>query len=554
MRETAESRGYEAWHFQAAQTGASRLDDAAAIELLRDIFRAFATGAEAFVFDDTWIYDGATGPWMAYCGALSRRMTAHRYAGEISLGNGETAALFRDGASWFLPLWTEGPEREVSLPLQGAKDLLWTDALNNPLDPPTPDAPKVALGPRPRYLTGTNGDLLNMAALHQVSQIAKAFTRNARYQHYLPDALIHLVEAVGDDPQSGNARNRFFQIIRYLPELESQWHTGALPRTIAVPAIAHLARLARPLCALEEARAQPFLEPMHDTLLSCEEYQSLYLTGSVGTSLASERGDWLLREVQRLTEEARLLAEQDRPIEAGAVATLAEWRARALESAAKAGPLSDAAQELPIEDILVTQADTPAETEGETTEAPTSTETATEATAPASTDPPTPEVETARTLPVPPRENQADAALDPGQPQGTRKVTHTVQRGDTPGGIAKKYGVTLADFIKWNNLRANPIIRIGDTFTLYTQADGAAPTVSAPEAAEAAAPAPELEPGQPPGTKKVVHVVKRGDNPDAIAKSYGVDLADFLKWNKLQRNSIIQIGDKFVAYVPDNGR
>ena len=44
-------------------------------------------------------------------------------------------------------------------------------------------------------------------------------------------------------------------------------------------------------------------------------------------------------EVGRLMAEAERLAKDGRPMEAGAVATLAEWRARALEIAAKAQPL-----------------------------------------------------------------------------------------------------------------------------------------------------------------------------------------------------------------------
>src|SRR5690606_1315463 len=108
-----------------------------------------------------------------------------------------------------------------------------------------------------------------------------------------------------------------------------------------VAALSHLADLARTLCRLEGAREASFLEPLADTLARCEEYQSLYLTGVTTTPQARLRGDWLVQEVRRLMDEAETLAAANAKIEADAVAALAEWRARGLEFATKAGPLSD---------------------------------------------------------------------------------------------------------------------------------------------------------------------------------------------------------------------
>jgi hypothetical protein len=79
---------------------------------------------------------------------------------------------------------------------------------------------------------------------------------------------------------------------------------------------------------------------MNDMLARAREMQSLYLTGTVGMEQPYHRGDWLLQEVKRLNDEAATLAENGARIEAAAVAALCEWRARALEFAAKAGPQS----------------------------------------------------------------------------------------------------------------------------------------------------------------------------------------------------------------------
>jgi hypothetical protein len=110
---------------------------------------------------------------------------------------------------------------------------------------------------------------------------------------------------------------------------------------VATTTLARLARLARTLCQLEAVIGVSFLEPLQDTLARCKEFQSMYLTGVTATPQARQRGDRLVAEVRRLMDEAEALAQLDRRIEADAVAALAEWRARGLEYAAKAGPQSD---------------------------------------------------------------------------------------------------------------------------------------------------------------------------------------------------------------------
>ena len=105
--------------------------------------------------------------------------------------------------------------------------------------------------------------------------------------------------------------------------------------------MAELARLSRTLCRLEGARGATFIEPIQDTLARCDEFVSAYLTGATATPQARARGDWLVGEVRRLMDEVEWLLAAGAKAEADAVAALAEWRARGLEHAVKAGPLSD---------------------------------------------------------------------------------------------------------------------------------------------------------------------------------------------------------------------
>jgi len=132
----------------------------------------------------------------------------------------------------------------------------------------------------------------------------------------------------------------FLALLRGFTTLEEQWHAGKASRSATVAALAALSRLSRSMCVLQQEGGEAFVEPLRKTLARCGEYQSQYLTGSGGAQDARDRGDWLSQEVSRLTAEAETLDKDGRAIEAAAVAAMAEWRARALEFAAKAAPLS----------------------------------------------------------------------------------------------------------------------------------------------------------------------------------------------------------------------
>lgn len=51
-------------------------------------------------------------------------------------------------------------------------------------------------------------------------------------------------------------------------------------------------------------------------------------------------------------------------------------------------------------------------------------------------------------------------------PDGKVKLIYTVKKGDVPGGIARKFGVRLADLNYWNNIRRN-MIRDGQKLVIY---------------------------------------------------------------------------------------
>lgn len=505
MFRVAERAGYEAWQINALDT-APPPESSPGLWITRRIIENLAAGAGQTGCDSALLRQPGENDTLAYISGLAHRFNDFTYAGSLPMQNNGKAFLFRKGVQWLLVAWPGDNPGESAINVGNAADLRLTDPFNNPLSLPTPEngAINLPLDKLPLiYLSGNQGDLLGQVARHEAIRTVSTFQNDADFQQYLPAELIQLAAAIGQNPSGEGARDNFLALLQFLPVLEMQWHAGQIPKNTAVPAIATLARLARALCTIEQDSGDSFVQPLSDTLAKCSEYQSLYLTGSTGTSLAAERGDWLLNEVRRLMDEAEALSAAGAAIEGNAVASLAEWRARQLEFAAKAGPLS----EVPPDQIVLPEEDPSAP------DTPPDTET---------------ELKVDEEEEAAPTQVPADSTPD--------EITHTVARGENPSVIAAKYGVPVDDLLKWNGLTRQSRINIGDKLIIRRGAAAEAPAQTSQES----------EP------RKVVHKVFRNENPYSISKKYGVELDDFFKWNNLKRNAVLRVGQEVVVYVPNN--
>ncbi len=109
-------------------------------------------------------------------------------------------------------------------------------------------------------------------------------------------------------------------------------------------------------------------------------------------------------------------------------------------------------------------------------------------------------------------------------PEAPTRVVYTVRRGDALSEIAQKYGVSVADIKRWNNL-TNNTIRVGQELVLYLS--------------------------EPVAPERVVYTVRRGDTLSEIAQRFGVSVTDIKRWNNLAGNTI-QIGQRLTIY-PEAG-
>lgn len=98
---------------------------------------------------------------------------------------------------------------------------------------------------------------------------------------------------------------------------------------------------------------------------------------------------------------------------------------------------------------------------------------------------------------------------------------HTVRRGETLGGIAKRYGVSLAEVMKLNNIRNAARIEVGQPIRLPVGARSR--------------PAPRLA---------TVHVVRRGETLSHIARKYRVTVEGLMRINGLSDPSLVRVGQR----------
>ncbi|MBI2422489.1 MAG: LysM peptidoglycan-binding domain-containing protein [Candidatus Hydrogenedentes bacterium] len=478
---------------------------AAPFALIKILVSAWSAGVHTFGLDHRYIDPATVAPLIPALQAWAPWLRDSEYVGPIPGGSGAVLHLFRKSDQWMITGWSSSGE---TVGVDPAK--LTRDSQLSARDPWFRESAlengQWKLGAAPQYLFGAEFDVVRGILDSNAHGAVAAFAANRVLPEFVPPVLSAHLAAMAQESRIAPNRKRYLEILTLFPDLEQRWHAGKIPGDQARTLLAHLRQLALALAALEEFSGEPFLEPLQETLARCGEYQSVYLTNSSSDTQNKKRGDWMLREIRTLSERADWLAKHGRPIEASAVGLLAEWRARTLDYAAKAGPLSERS----LEEVLGAGA--------------------------------------------------AAAQAAPGLPaQASGPITHTVKKGDTLDKICKQYGVKLGDFLAWNKIKANKKLRVGETFVVHGGANAAAAKPEAtPEAQPEAKPETEAAPAPAEAAPdqaapadgaggELKHTVKRGENPSIIAGKYKVPLDDLLKWNKLTKRSRLNIGDILIV-------
>ena len=117
---------------------------------------------------------------------------------------------------------------------------------------------------------------------------------------------------------------------------------------------------------------------------------------------------------------------------------------------------------------------------------------------------------------------------------GLSAVRYTIEKGDTVGGIAGKFGTTISAILAANGLGQTSVIYAGRTLNIPGAPATAAVAIT-PVASAAAG-----------GT----YTIKSGDTISAIARTFGITVPDLLSINGLTRTSIIYSGRTLTVTAP----
>ncbi len=108
--------------------------------------------------------------------------------------------------------------------------------------------------------------------------------------------------------------------------------------------------------------------------------------------------------------------------------------------------------------------------------------------------------------------------LSPSEAVSTRQATleYVVQAGDTLGGIAQMFGVSINTILWENKLTSYGLIRAGQTLAILP-------------------------------VTGVSHVVKKGDTVERLAKTYGVLPGEVLNFNGLDPVAPLEVGQRLIV-------
>lgn len=112
---------------------------------------------------------------------------------------------------------------------------------------------------------------------------------------------------------------------------------------------------------------------------------------------------------------------------------------------------------------------------------------------------------------------------------GEEWITHKVRSGETLSHISIKYGVSVRNLKKWNNLRTSRI-NIGKKLHIYT---GSSKSVASYNGTE------NQSSSTVPTGKYVTYKIRKGDTVGQIAEKHGVSSSQLRKWNNIRGNKIV---------------
>ena len=136
------------------------------------------------------------------------------------------------------------------------------------------------------------------------------------------------------------------------------------------------------------------------------------------------------------------------------------------------------------------------------------------------------------------------AALSP-KAKADRQVAafdfHRVRRGQTLGGIARRYGTSIRNLQRLNGLRSAHLIRVGQRLRVPLRGKGRRPAARSARVARAA-------------SQDGTHIVRPGESLGKIARRYKTTVAALQQLNGIKNAALIPVGKKLRISAKPSGK
>jgi membrane-bound lytic murein transglycosylase D len=132
-------------------------------------------------------------------------------------------------------------------------------------------------------------------------------------------------------------------------------------------------------------------------------------------------------------------------------------------------------------------------------------------------------------------------------------LVHNVRRGETLGGIARKYGITSSMLVEANSLPSGRVISVGKQLRIPVPAGGRSRSVALASASPATAeprPASKKHFRNTTGKERLAYVIGTGETLGRIAELFDVRVSDLRVWNEIPYGAPIRVGDTLAVYIP----
>jgi membrane-bound lytic murein transglycosylase D len=156
----------------------------------------------------------------------------------------------------------------------------------------------------------------------------------------------------------------------------------------------------------------------------------------------------------------------------------------------------------------------------------------------------TPPDESPYRLRVPKGTSELFAAVYRELPRSSRTewARHSVRKGETLGGISKRYGITVADIVTANKLKSKHKLRVGQSLVIPV------PMAAADDRSEKTARKSEssLSPAPLPKADGKKYSIKSGDTLWDLAKKFGVTTSEIRQANRMSVRDKLAVGASLV--------